>query len=97
MADLFKKISDGILQRNDNADIKDSNNESIGLDDYAPESEAADQSEGDDQDYHLEDCAHDIIAAVKANDPYMLADALREAFQKLDSEPHKEGPHEENE
>jgi hypothetical protein len=87
MAGIFNRVSTNILERGKDTDTKDSDNKTIGLDNYAPEPEAPnedDQSEdGKDSDYQLEDCAHDIISAVKSNDPYMLADALREAFQKL--------------
>lgn len=93
MAGIFNKISEGIMQRDADTDTKDKDNETIGLDNYSPAQEDESKDEGEDHDYHLEDCAHDIIAAVKANDPYMLADALREAFQKLEDEPHHEGPH----
>lgn len=94
MAGIFNKISEGIMERDGDTDTKDKDNETIGLDNYAPQPEGEADDQGDDQGYALEDCAHDIIAAVKANDPYMLADALREAFQKLESAPHDEGPSE---
>lgn len=41
-------------------------------------------------DYSLENCAQDIISAIHSRDAGMLADALKEAFQKLDAEPHEE-------
>lgn len=51
------------------------------------------ESEDLDKEYSLEDCAEDIINAVHAKDKSALASALREAFQKADSEPHVEGEH----
>ena len=51
------------------------------------------ESEDLDKSYSLEDCAQDIIEAIHSKDKSALASALKEAFQKLDSEPHEEGPH----
>lgn len=48
--------------------------------------------EGADYDY-LEACAEDLISAVKSGNAKLVADAIRTAFQVLDSEPHEEGPH----
>lgn len=38
-------------------------------------------------------CAKDLIIAIHAHDVEMAADAIRAAFEILDSEPHVEGPH----
>lgn len=46
------------------------------------------------EDHGLEMAAEDMIRAYDANDKKALAAALRAAFQILDSEPHVEGPHE---
>lgn len=41
----------------------------------------------------LEICAEDLKQALKADDTKAIAEALRAAFDLLDSEPHVEGPH----
>lgn len=41
----------------------------------------------------LEAAAEDIISAVHEKNVKNLAASLRAAFELLDSEPHKEGPH----
>jgi len=46
-----------------------------------------------DDNYSLEDCAEKIIKAVHSADKTALASALKEAFNKLESEPHVEGEH----
>jgi len=46
-----------------------------------------------DDNYNLEDCAEEIIKAVHSADKTALASALKEAFQKMEKEPHEEGPH----
>jgi hypothetical protein len=50
------------------------------------------EGEMEEPDY-LEHCAERIIDAVHAKDAEELADALREAFEELEEEPHEEGPH----
>lgn len=47
----------------------------------------------EEPEYSLEDCAHDILAAIKIDDAGALADALKELVKKVDKEPHEEGPH----
>jgi hypothetical protein len=42
---------------------------------------------------YLEMCADDLNHAIKADDTKGIAAALRAAFDLLDSEPHVEGPH----
>lgn len=41
----------------------------------------------------LESAADDLISAIHSKDTPSVAAALRAAFDLLDSEPHKEGPH----
>lgn len=41
----------------------------------------------------LEICAEDLNNAIKSSDIKGIAEALRAAFEHLDSEPHIEGPH----
>lgn len=48
---------------------------------------------GEDHDYGLESCGHDILEAIKANDAAGIGAAIKAAFDILDSQPHKEGPH----
>ena len=45
----------------------------------------------------LEVCAKDIMHAINTKDIKGLAEAIRAAFQVLESEPHEEGPHIESE
>jgi hypothetical protein len=47
----------------------------------------------DDGDAGLMSAAQDLITAVQAGDQKGAAQALRAAFQILDSEPHDEGDH----
>lgn len=51
----------------------------------------------DKQDQGLEAACEDILMAISAKDAEHLANALRAAFDILDSEPHVEGPHVDNE
>ncbi len=48
---------------------------------------APDQPEAPDEDqsYSLEDCARDILAAIKMDDHGLLADALKELVEKINS------------
>jgi hypothetical protein len=45
------------------------------------------------EDSGLEQCAMELIDAVKGSDVQGVIGALRAAFQILDSEPHEEGEH----
>lgn len=47
------------------------------------------------QDQGLESCAEHLIRAVHAKDPAGVAEAMRSAFEIMESEPHDEGaePH----
>jgi len=49
--------------------------------------------EGAEEDMGLEQCAMELIDAVKGGDVQGVIGALRAAFQILDSEPHEEGEH----
>jgi hypothetical protein len=40
-----------------------------------------------------EECAKEVLRAIKADDHMALADALEELFHIADEAPHKEGPH----
>jgi hypothetical protein len=51
--------------------------------------------EDSDKEYDmLESAAEDLISAVHSKDVKAVCSALRSAFEMLDLEPHKEGPHE---
>lgn len=52
----------------------------------------ASEDQDDPKAAHLA-CAHEILQAVKANSPERLAEALKDIFNILDSEPHEEGEH----
>jgi hypothetical protein len=49
-------------------------------------------SEGN-EDSALKQCSADLIRALTDKDEDAVASALRSAFEILDSEPHEEGPH----
>lgn len=51
---------------------------------------APDEKDESDQGDGLKACAQDIIRALEQKDAAHLAEALRSAFQILDSEPHEE-------
>jgi len=46
--------------------------------------------EADEADHGLEACAEDLIHAVHAEDPKAVAQALKDAFDILEMEPHEE-------
>jgi hypothetical protein len=52
------------------------------------------QEDKQDKDSAIHACAQDLISAVHAKDIKAAADALRSAFEILDSMPHIEGDHE---
>lgn len=58
--------------------------------DHEPE-EGSEPSEG------LEACASDIIKAISSSNSKALAQALQAAFEIMDSNPHEEYPHDEDE
>lgn len=48
----------------------------------------------DDKDTAIHACAQDLINSVHNRDVKGAAEAMRSAFEILDSMPHQEGPHE---
>ncbi len=58
-----------------------------------PDGAGIQESHTEGEDPALEACAEDIIRAIHDKDAKHLALALRSAFECLESEPHKEGPH----
>lgn len=63
---------------------------------HNPSLEIEEEEENDDE----EECSalgEELLAAVSAKDPMGVYNALRAIFQKVDSEPHVEGEHEEDE
>lgn len=50
-------------------------------------------SEESNENNGLVSCAQDLLKAIEMKDPKAMADAMKAAFQILDSEPHVEGPH----
>ena len=58
-----------------------------------PMDESMDLSEGGEEDEGLEQCAMELIDAVKEGDVPGVIGALRSAFHILDSEPLEEGEH----
>jgi hypothetical protein len=55
------------------------------------------KSDGEEEYDAMEAAAHDLMTAVHARDTKGIAEALRAAFELADSEPHVEGPHENEE
>lgn len=45
------------------------------------------------EDEGLDACSEDLIRAMHAKDTKGVSSALKAAFELLDSEPHEEGPH----
>ncbi len=54
--------------------------------------EKPEENQDDSQAAHNA-CAREIISAIEAKDESRLAEALKDIFNILDSEPHEEGPH----
>ena len=54
---------------------------------------ADEEAQGDDMG--LDAASGDLITAVKSGDVAGVSEALKNAFSILDSQPHEEGPHEE--
>lgn len=52
--------------------------------------------EAEEQDYGIETCARDLLNAVEAKDIKGIAEALKSAFDILESQPHDEYPHDES-
>jgi hypothetical protein len=51
------------------------------------------ESEQDDSSASIDACAEELIRAVHARDTKAVANAMKDAFTILESEPHKEGEH----
>lgn len=58
----------------------------------APDQKPQDEQE-DNHSMAIEACAHELIAAIHAKDVKSVAEALKDAFEILDSMPHEEGEH----
>lgn len=54
------------------------------------------ENQEDDQDAAINACAQDLISAVHARDVKAVAEAMRSAFDILESMPHEEMEHDEN-
>ncbi len=61
-----------------------------------PDTSKEDEGKESDTD-GIEYCAQDLIDAVRSGDKQAAARALRDAFEILESSPHEEGPHNEQE
>jgi len=55
--------------------------------------DAKPEKEGKEDDSGIEACAEDLINAIHAKDVKAAAEAIKSAFEILDSEPHEEGSH----
>jgi len=55
--------------------------------------ESIESEDKDDPSAAHEACAHEIMKAIEAKDPKRLAEAIKDMFEILDSEPHEEGEH----
>lgn len=60
---------------------------------HDPMPEADDEDVEPDYSEHLKEIASDLIDAIHAKDVDATAELLEEAFECLEAEPHKEGPH----
>ena len=60
-----------------------------------PDGGLEETAQEDSEDTGIESCAQDLIKAVEGKDAKAVAQALKSAFEILDSQPHSEGPHEE--
>lgn len=65
------------------------------MDEDSSSPDSSDESEAYRE--HLEDISKDFIDAVHAKDHQAVADLFEEAFQCMESAPHSEGPHLEEE
>ena len=74
--------------------LKPKNIASIILARHKPDGSVHDEGVEGEEDPALVTAAEDIIRALNEKNATGLADALRSAFQILDSEPHEEGEHE---
>ena len=58
-----------------------------------PDGGAQEQPSDSDKDEGLRACSRDLIRAIKDDDEAGVTQALRSAFEIMDSEPHVEGKH----
>lgn len=59
-----------------------------------PDETAENQEKESNEDLSdIEECAQDMISAIKASDSRALARAVKAAFEILDAQPHVEGEH----
>jgi hypothetical protein len=70
---------------------KERNNSGISME-YR-KSDASSENRPDDSEAPLRACAQDLIKAVHSGDDSGVMHAIKAAFEILDSEPHSEGPH----
>ncbi len=55
--------------------------------------EKPEENQDDTNDMAIRECAQQLIDAVHSKNVQAVSDALRDAFDILDQEPHTEGPH----
>lgn len=55
--------------------------------------EKPESDESEDKDAAIHACAQDLISAIQVKDVKAVAEAIRSAFEILDSMPHFEGEH----
>lgn len=89
---MKSRIADIIMSKNKPAMAEEESMEIDPMEGMMPE----DEGMGGDEDGVMM-AAADLIAAVKAEDHMGVANALRSAFEIMDSEPHVEGEHIEDE
>lgn len=58
--------------------------------------EKPEENQEDSSEMAIQECAQQLIDAVHSKNVQQVAEALKDAFELLDSMPHKEGPHIEN-
>lgn len=59
----------------------------------APDHIMREPDEGAEEYDVLHSAAEDLISAIHSKDVKAVAEALKAAFELMDSEPHEEGPH----
>ena len=52
-----------------------------------------DSTDGESHDDGIDACSHDLIESVHSKNIKAVSAAIKAAFELLDSEPHEEGPH----
>lgn len=58
-----------------------------------PPDEKSEQDQDDSKVDSIEYCAQDLLKAIESKDIKAIAEALRDVFDILDSQPHEEGEH----